>query len=351
MIDYAVLLRLAQDFARRMASERPTLQAAYLIGSVARQEPPLADATDIDVVLIDSDPPAFWDRYVRLSDSVLIDYLYTSPDDYRDKQALRRHPFFGPNLFTAVPVYDPRHLFDLVQAGARSQIDKSENVYARARTAYRWAAESFERIQHYRYQVAPMPLAYSVSTALHRVVEFATTAVLLTQYKSHSARRHMVTFEAVARQLDRIDLHQLALEALGVFDLTDAETTAMCEDWGQLYGAANRYNPTPTGEALIIHPVRRLYYQRGFEMLIAAGHGRNAMLLLEQTLTRSMEQIGLYAPPEDAEVFGEMYQAYLLRTYKGEVDHFRGRVEQAGQLLMQVDAFLIQWARRENVDP
>ena len=141
------------------------------------------------------------------------------------------------------------------------------------------------------------------------------------------------------------------MQALGVQDLSDAEVLAIVEDWAQLYSAANRYNAMPTGEALAIHPARLLYYQRGFETLIEAGHARNCMLLLEQTMARCMAEIDLYAPPDEAEIFREIYMAVLARTHKAEPANFSERVKLAGEFLQQIDGLLIDWARRENVTP
>ena len=246
-------------------------------------------------------------------------------------------------------LHDPHHFFDLVQAAVRSQIDKAENVYARARTTYRWAAESFEAIQHYRFQPVPRPLPCNVLMELQRVIEFGATTILLINYKQHAARRHLVTFEAVTRQIDRMDLYTLALQALGVDDLQHEEIDAIREDWAQLYSAANRYNPHPYGDAKIVDPARRLYYLRGFETLAEAGHAHNAMLLLEQTLTTCVDQIEKYAPLEDVEIFREIYDAYLARTHKGNANDFEVRVKQTGDFLQQIDDLLINWAHSEGI--
>lgn len=351
MIERDILLRLAREFAERKANERETLQAAYLIGSVARGEPPLGDATDLDIVLIDVDPPHFYEPYVRLSDTVTIDYFFTSPDEYDDKQALRQHPLFGPNLFSGVPLYDPRHKFDLIQAAARSQIDRVENVYARARTAYRWAHDNFEAIQVYRTRTARMPLDPGLLLNLLAVVEWGATAVLMLRYKSHSARRHLITFETACNQMGRADLYAQALAAMGVHDLNAGEIEAVCEDWHQLYGAANRYNPTPTGNAQRIHPLRQLYYLRGFETLGEAGHAQNALLLLEQTLALAVDQIERFAPEADREFFRDIYAAWLARSHKGNGDAFGQRVQTAGRFLQAVDTLLLDWAHAEGVTP
>ena len=52
-----LLVQNARRFAEQQASQRTTLVAAYLTGSVARSEPQLGGTSDLEIVLVDSAPP------------------------------------------------------------------------------------------------------------------------------------------------------------------------------------------------------------------------------------------------------------------------------------------------------
>ena len=81
-IERATLLKIAKDAAQQRLTARPSLISAYLIGSVAANEPLLGDATDIDLVLIDSNPPPVAREVVRLTDQVALDIHHRGRADY-----------------------------------------------------------------------------------------------------------------------------------------------------------------------------------------------------------------------------------------------------------------------------
>ncbi|MFQ5408463.1 MAG: hypothetical protein ACE5FI_08615 [Anaerolineales bacterium] len=348
MIEREILLKLARDFAENAGAERPTLVAAYLAGSVARSEPPLGDATDLDIGLIDYDPPAEYERYLRISDNVLFDCVYYSPADFQDKPFLRRHPLHGPTLYDAVPLYDPRHTFDLIQAAVRGQFDQPDNVYARARHAYARAYEHFDAIERYRTDPVPVPLDRDEIQHLLGIFEWAATAILMIAFRPHTYRRQLMQFEAAALQLGCSDVYAFALQGLGYAGLTDEEIAAFGEQWHEIYAAATHFHQGPWDEDARLHPAREHYYRRGFETLAEAGHALNSMLLLEHTLGGCVNQILTHARPEDAVPYLETYAAWLSRTGKGDAESFAERVTQAASLLDMIDEVLITWARAEG---
>ena len=349
MIDRELLLKVARGFAEERGRERATIVAGFLIGSVARSEPPLGDSTDLDICLIDNDPPLNYERFQRVSDTILIDCWYNHPNVYQDKPYLRGHALLGPSLYDAVPLYDPRHMFDLIQASVRGQFDVPENVYARARQAYRQAREHFDAIERYRAVPVPVPLDRDELHHLHAIFEWASTAILMITFRSHTNRRQMMQFEAAASELERSDLYARAMEGLGFTEIVDDEIATMREQWHDIYNASNRFHSGLWDEGADLHPTREYYYLRGFEALAEAGHAQNSLLLLENILGACANHILNYAPPEDAVTYLEMYTSWLAQTRKGSTEDFAERVSIAGELLEQIDDVLIAWARTEGV--
>ena len=159
MIEQQTLLRLARDYAARKAAERPSLKAILLTGSVARGEPPLGDAVDLDILLIDDFLPDPAAETIRLSEFVFIDAVYARTADFADRKAVRTHHFTGPALNDALPLHDPRHYFDLLQAAIRAPYNRPDHIYARARSAHNAARHAFDSLTPFLDDIPPADLS------------------------------------------------------------------------------------------------------------------------------------------------------------------------------------------------
>lgn len=349
MIEREILLRAAREFADHQRSERPTCIAAYLVGSVSRDEPPLGEAVDLDIVLVDEDPPDVYEACVRLTDSVLIDYRFSHPDEYNDKRALRQHPLYAQSLFDALPLHDSGHFFDLLQAAVRGQFDTAQNVYARARNACLQARKHFDSIAGYRLEPAPIPLDLDELHGLQGVFEWGVTAVLMLVYEPHSCRRHMVRFGQAAGRIGKPELIDLVADGLGYLGLRETDVAELRSVWLDIYRAAGSFHQGTWNEDHVVHPSRQLYYLRGFEALESQGHAVDSLALMEHTLAACANQIITHAPPEDAVPYLENYALWLSRTRKGTEQAFSDRVTLAGEFLEQVDSLLVDWARNEGL--
>jgi hypothetical protein len=340
MLDQQTLLRLARDYAARKASERPSLRSALLVGSVARAEPPLGDAVDLDVVLVDDAPPEVRTELVRLSDFVLVDTVYVTPADYADRKALRVHHFNAPMLNDALPLHDPRHYFDLVQAAIRAPYNRSDHIYARARSACTAAARSFENLLPFTEDKVPETVSFDQLSHFHETLYLAgLAAILLTgQPEAAGPRKFMARFEAAARKLGNPELYSTFLNALGGTEMPPATVEALVNDWLILYRAANQRGAA----APFIHPLKRGYYERGLRALIAEGHVINTLWLLEHSMAACVN--GLDPLPEAWLNFQRLMGKENGQQFAGQ--GFRG----AGQLLALVDETLVAWARQEQIE-
>jgi len=107
-----VLQQFAETTVNKLVQVDPSIIAAYLCGSALLQESPLlGGTTDIDVVLIHSTKPPAAREILRLTEEVHLDILHHLQDDYRQGRELRVHPWMGPTLNNAKPIYDPRHFW------------------------------------------------------------------------------------------------------------------------------------------------------------------------------------------------------------------------------------------------
>jgi hypothetical protein len=337
MIEQTTLLRLAHDYADRKMKERPTMRAVVLVGSVARGEPPLGDAVDLDILLIDDfipDPPF---DLVRLSDNVLVDAVFVRSSDYADRKALRTQPFSAPALNDALILHDPRHYFDILQASVRAPYNKPDNLYGRARAAFEAARSSIDRFSLWREDPPAAPPGLDDLTEFRQALyHLGQSLILLTGSPGDTVgwRKFMVRYEAASRQ-QAPGLYPLFLDALGAARFPAADFELFLADWLTLYKSSPAGRTDP-----LVHPARRGYYERGFRALVAEGHTLNSLWLFEHTLAACAR--GLDPQPE-------ALRRYWRVTGKDSSAGFSDRIGAAEQLLAQTDTALIAWARSENV--
>lgn len=339
MIEQSTLLRLAHDYANRKVKERPSLKAVVLVGSVARGEPPLGDAVDLDIILIDDFIPDPAGELVRLSDHVYVDAAFVRAADYADRKVLRAHPFSAPALNDAVILHDPRHYFDILQASIRASYNKPDNIYARARAAFAEAQNIVDRLGLWREDPPPGPPTFDLLADLRQALALAAHSVILLSGQPGDAigpRKLMPRYEAAARQ-HRGELYPLFLAALGVSDVQPSAVESLLGDWLADYKEANRRGAADP----LIHPARRGYYERGFRALIAEGHAVNTLWLVEQTWAACVRD---HDPPPAA------WDDYRQATGKGGGGECAERIRYAEQLVALADETLTAWAKQENVE-
>jgi len=345
MLEQQTLLRLARDYAARKAAERPSLRSALLVGSVARGEPPLGDAVDLDILLIDDAPPEVRSELMRLSDFVLVEAIYVSPSEHANRKALRVHHFHAPMLNDALPLHDPRHYFDLVQAAIRAPYNRSDHIYARARSAHTAAAHAFENLLSFTEDTIPETLSFNQLAHFHDTLYLAALAVILLtgQPEAVGPRKLMVRFETATRKLGNPELYSTFLAALGARGVPPTTVEALVNDWLTLYKAANQREAAAIGQTSpATHPFKRSYYERGFRSLITEGHALNTLWLLEHNMAACVE--GLDPLPETWLNFQRLMGKTDGQQFAANC--FRG----AGQLLALADETLVAWAKAEQIE-
>jgi hypothetical protein len=327
LIERATLLKIARDTAAERMAARPSLLSAYLIGSVAADEPLLGDATDIDLVLIDgAEPPAR--ELVRLSDQVVLDIQYHGREEYANPKSLRVHPWRGPALCEPIFLHDPRHFFELAQASARGQFHRPDFVAARAR--------AFARLAHESLHLGPLPgqpptapvtLADFCLTLLHG----ANAAITLTGFPG-AGRRLVMKLEAASGRLGRPDLHTDFLAVFGGPDLDPAQAQVLLMDWSAAFRAGQSVDDE------LIHPARRSLYERGFQALIQADRSAEMLWLMLYTWQAAMRQL-----PGDSP-HAEPWAAFLERLRLADAADFRARVADVQAYVTTVDELIESWA-------
>jgi hypothetical protein len=132
-INREMLLRLAEEAALRRGKQGQDVICVYLVGSLLRAEPLLGGTTDIDLVVVHEDRPPVEREWAPVSHEVHYDIAHYPRERFEPPRVLRLDPWMGGSLHSGARLlYEPRHWFEFVQAGAAAQFDLPENIAQRA---------------------------------------------------------------------------------------------------------------------------------------------------------------------------------------------------------------------------
>jgi hypothetical protein len=350
MIKRDTLMKYARDLAAQRANQRPSILAAYIVGSVARGDAPFDEAYDLDLFLIDESPgiilPAPED--VRLTPQIIAEISYRRPEFYKDTARLRDHHWMGPEIAEGLALYDPRHFFERVQAGVRGRFDRPVHIHARAQGFLDWARGELAALD-------PLPeagpAAAPTGEAIHHfahTLQFAAGALLSLDLAVGPPRRLLVRLGEAGRALGRPDLYTFFLQTISAADLTPDEVEQLIAMWGSLYGAAAEFHQGEWGEDFFVHPMRRSYYERALRALAAEGRGRDGAWLLLYTGNACANQVRQHAPEGPSFIYLEKWDQTLGRFGLGSAETFAQAVGLLRDYVRQVEEFVEQWAEREG---
>jgi hypothetical protein len=331
LIEPATLLKIARDTAAQRMRARPSLLSAYLTGSLAANEPLLGDATDIDLILIDSETPPPRE-ITRLTDQVVFDIQYRARSDYANPKELRVHPWRGPELCEPVFLHDPTHFFELAQASVRGQFHRPDHVAARARTFAAWARDELH--------LGPLPGMEPSSpvtiAALCQALLYAANAVISLTGFPGAGRRLTMKLEAAAHRLARPDLYQAFMALWDGPALTGAEAQKLLADWSEAYHAG------ASAENELIHPARRTIYARGFQAQIEADRAAEGLWLMLYTWQACLKNL-----PGDS-AHADSWIAFLSRLGMASPAGFAHKIGQARAYLDLAAEAVEAWAERNG---
>lgn len=270
------LIGLARQEIEERAEADEGVLSGYLIGSVVGAEPVIAGAADVDLVIIHAAAPPATREIKPLSEEVHLDITHHHAAFYAHPTLLRVDPWWGPALCEPVFLYDPQHIFERAQAGARGQFHRPDHVVTRAQTflarARAWRAQLGEP------QAWPRAFLAASLTG-------ANAAASLAGFPA-AGRRLALELEARATSLQHPQLYTGFLRLLGAGALTPRVASSILGAWARAFDAAWEHT-----QARVVAPPRRIYYWAGFQGLLEAGRPDAVVWPLLDTWERAIDAL------------------------------------------------------------
>ncbi len=322
------LLDLARsDVENRARPER--VRSACAIGSVVHGEPLLGGAADVDVVIIHKRTPPKEREIVRLSRDVHLDLYHYPDDDFQSPREVRLDPDLGPAIEAGVPLYDPDHFFDWLQAGVRAQFHRPGHMLERAEVRLARA----RAVQHELLKGS----GHWPQSLVRAALEAARAAASLSG-PPPEGRRMLVGLRRQLSLLDRLDLFAGLIELIGAEASDSWSLPQWLSAWAKAFDLAMEADRLPT-----LSEVRRDYYLRGFQAL-ADAEQEQAVL---PPLILSWQITGRSAASTDDEV--DRIWEDLLRTTDLQAERAKEKAQELESYLDRVELFLESWGAEHGV--
>ena len=271
-----ILQKFTDTTVERLIKEDPGILAVYQCGSTLSPESPLlGGTTDIDVVFIHARTPETEREILRLTDEVHLDIAHHPQDAYLKGRELRIHPWMGPTLNDAKPLYDPRHFLDFTQASVRGMFHRVDFKIQRARTLLDEARQIWMNL----LSEGTPPGPQTISRYL-KAVEDAVNAIALLEGPPLTERRLLLDFPARAEAVGHPQMPVAVLGLLGAARLEREQIQGWLPLWEQTFAAI----PEVSRPAKL-HPDRKPYYLRAVAFMLAGETPQAALWPLLTTWT------------------------------------------------------------------
>jgi hypothetical protein len=271
-----LLHKYAENTVQKLTRADYSILAAYLTGSIVTESTPfLAGTTDIDLVLIHIGSPETRREIQPLNDDIHYDIAHHAQRDYSERIALRTHPWLGPILSEAITLYDPQHFMDLTQASVRGLFHRPDNALLRAQTQLDNARERW-----FGFQPVPQDPGPQEMLEYFRVLDATANAIALLVGEPLTERRFLYNLRERANRAGHPGLYPGFLGLLGAPKVDDQRLATWKNHWSNMFDSLPKEGRHPR-----LHPLRRNYYLKAFEVILESDQPENILWPLLRSWT------------------------------------------------------------------
>jgi hypothetical protein len=270
-----LLHKFAQETVKQRKRDEPDLYAAYLTGSLLRDEPLLGGTTDIDLVLVHKYKIPVPRETEKLTQELSLDLCHTVKSDYDEYRKLRLDSKMGyPLTHYNILLFDTDHWLEFIQATVNAEFHNVNNVLARANSFITKARENW------------FSLAQSPSEDHHKwldsylnILSLASNAVIGLIAPPLTTRRFLLDLETLTQDLGAAKIYYGFKGLLGLSENTEFNFQGWIDAFTQ------HLEELQKGESYPVHlaPCRRDYYVKAIQALAESGNAEHAIWPLLRT--------------------------------------------------------------------
>ena len=256
-----LLLRLAKENAEERAFNDDTIIAAYLSGSLLREEPLLGGTTDIDLVFVHNTPVETERELKTLSPDVHLDIHHRCEKDYHPPRDLRTNPWLGYELYDPQLLYETKHFFEFTQASLRAGFDEPKSVLKRSYILLNHARKLWMDLQLNAETITPDVIIQYLDALLQ-----AANAVAELTGPPLSERRLQLDFPARAEAVGRPEFTHGLFGLLGGTEIIPSTLESWFPAWKNFLHFASEASLAD----IRVHTERVPYYEKAIAEIIAS---------------------------------------------------------------------------------
>ncbi len=269
----ADVIELAREWVASEAEATPGFVGAYLIGSAAilPLDAPFEPHWDIDIgiVLEDIEKPI---RNRNLCyKGIIIECSYRPRADYTQLDAVLANHMMAHNIVAGRTLADPTGMLKELQTAVASAFAEQRWVAARCQGEKQF-------VQTVIHDLAQATMSPETFGRLLVVVSYLANLLIIADLKPPTTRRCLVLMREILRPLDRLDLHERALEVLGFAQLSREEVQAYLHECATAFDRAVALKRSATLRDHKLHDFVKPYFITGSQEMIDAGDYREAMI-------------------------------------------------------------------------
>jgi hypothetical protein len=270
-----LLINVAREQTEKITLKDHSVQCAYLVGSLLRDEPFLGGITDIDLVYVHDRPVQKPREIIRLNAEVHLDIAHLTEEAFNPPRKLRTDAWIGGTLDKGpLVLYDRFHWFDFTRASAASQYWQTENVIKRARSFAAPARQAWQTLVDENPQGLKRTQLYlgALRDTANALAVYSGTPLTL---------RHFIL--DLPERINKIDIPEFTASFVAQFSNESIEAAHLEKwhsEWLAAYDAVKGLKETPVQYS----PNRRIYYEKAMEVL-APDHPAAALWILLNTWT------------------------------------------------------------------
>jgi hypothetical protein len=323
-----LLHKFAQQTVNARLRSEPDIHAAYMIGSIIRDNPLLGGTADIDLVLVHKYSVPADRECVSITPDVSLDIFHKVREDYTDHRAFRQDPWMGyPLTHYNIILYDSNHWLEFIQSSVNAEFHRPDNVLARVRKFSTKARDQW-------FSLFQQPSNTQEAWLDHYLITLSLAANSVSGLIGPplTRRRFLQTFE---ERVEDLGVPKILAGLYGLLGFSDAQNEKLLT-WIDAFKEDLTYLSEKSVPPAHLVPCRYSYYTSGIEALAKSDAPAQAIWPLLRTWLDV--RLALDKPAPNTDTWNS-----LLSSLNLSEEHFEDKSEALDAYLDSVEIVIETW--------